>query len=458
MQLDKKKYNQETVNKIIMKKIISILIFFLLFVDNTSAYNFSNNSFWVVKLQLQYEKMYKLIDINFWKKIPKLNSQDKIIFNTKLEDIKKFFIYLDDSILSKNKEESVSNIKSLKNKIKELVIFLKMSKIQDSITNINNSIQNTSLNNYSSELIDWDVTYYADMFEGRNTANGNIFSQKYFSAAKCNIPLNTLIQVVYENKGLVVKVNDRPNCKKYPSIIDLATWAFDYLWKRYIWRLAWSYIELNSIAKDYYKWYFPVNIFEDNSITLQESIPNSYLLNESIHINWELGLPNREIILNITSPTGNIVSLQKQVDRFFSFSYPLEELGEYSINFTDSDESYKIYVLEDKLFTGKKLFSWDINKIENVEIIKDTLWNRNNAYRIILKWNNYNMATLSIWEKTYQYSWIWDIILPERLFLNINLDNSISVLIKSSKTITGFSHDFLTEPIVIFEGKVKIIE
>lgn len=71
-----------------------------------------------------------------------------------------------------------------------------------------------------------DITYYADMFEGRNTANGNIFSQTNFSAARCETPFNTLLQVGNNNTSVIVKVNDRPNCSKYPNVTDLSTIAF----------------------------------------------------------------------------------------------------------------------------------------------------------------------------------------------------------------------------------------
>ncbi|MFZ4461238.1 MAG: hypothetical protein ACOYN2_01485 [Patescibacteria group bacterium] len=44
------------------------------------------------------------------------------------------------------------------------------------------------------------VLYYADSFEGGGTSNGNRFRQAGFSAARCNVDLNSLVQVRYNGK------------------------------------------------------------------------------------------------------------------------------------------------------------------------------------------------------------------------------------------------------------------
>src|SRR5689334_16755336 len=55
------------------------------------------------------------------------------------------------------------------------------------------------------------ASFYADKFEGRETANGEIFSQKHLTAA-CNVlPLGTWIRVtnLRNHRSVVVKINDR---------------------------------------------------------------------------------------------------------------------------------------------------------------------------------------------------------------------------------------------------------
>ena len=59
------------------------------------------------------------------------------------------------------------------------------------------------------------ASYYANKFEGRLTANGEIFSQQKMTAA-CNVlPLGTWIKVtnLYNGRSVIVKVNDRLHYK-----------------------------------------------------------------------------------------------------------------------------------------------------------------------------------------------------------------------------------------------------
>lgn len=70
------------------------------------------------------------------------------------------------------------------------------------------------------------ASYYANKFEGRRTANGEIFRQKKLTCA-CNVlPLGTWIKVTNLKNGkyVIVKVNDRlhPRMKR---IVDLSKTA-----------------------------------------------------------------------------------------------------------------------------------------------------------------------------------------------------------------------------------------
>ena len=74
------------------------------------------------------------------------------------------------------------------------------------------------------------ASYYADKFNGRPTANGEIYSHKKLTAA-CNIlPLGTWIRVtnLRNNKTVIVKTNDRlhPRMKR---IVDLSRSAAEKL-------------------------------------------------------------------------------------------------------------------------------------------------------------------------------------------------------------------------------------
>jgi rare lipoprotein A len=67
------------------------------------------------------------------------------------------------------------------------------------------------------------ASYYANKFEGRRTANGEIFSQKGLTAA-CNIiPMNSWVRItnIRNKRSVVLRINDRMHPKN-PRLIDLS--------------------------------------------------------------------------------------------------------------------------------------------------------------------------------------------------------------------------------------------
>ncbi len=67
------------------------------------------------------------------------------------------------------------------------------------------------------------ASFYADKFEGRKTASGDIFSQKKMTAA-CNVlPLGTWIKVtnLRNGKSVVVRTNDRLH-PRMTRLVDLS--------------------------------------------------------------------------------------------------------------------------------------------------------------------------------------------------------------------------------------------
>jgi len=55
------------------------------------------------------------------------------------------------------------------------------------------------------------ASFYANKFNGRKTANGEVFSQQKLTAASNTLPLNTWVKVtnLHNKKTVVVKINDR---------------------------------------------------------------------------------------------------------------------------------------------------------------------------------------------------------------------------------------------------------
>ncbi|MCU0381900.1 MAG: septal ring lytic transglycosylase RlpA family protein [Chitinophagaceae bacterium] len=67
------------------------------------------------------------------------------------------------------------------------------------------------------------ASFYADKFEGRQTANGEIFSQKKMTCAHNTLPLGTWVRVtnLSNKKSVILRVNDRLHHRN-PRLVDLS--------------------------------------------------------------------------------------------------------------------------------------------------------------------------------------------------------------------------------------------
>ncbi len=73
------------------------------------------------------------------------------------------------------------------------------------------------------EYIYGSASFYANKFQGRKTASGEIFDQSKMTAASNKVPLGTWVRVtnLKNGKEVVVKINDRMH-KKMKRVIDLS--------------------------------------------------------------------------------------------------------------------------------------------------------------------------------------------------------------------------------------------
>lgn len=80
-----------------------------------------------------------------------------------------------------------------------------------------------SVQNNKGNVFHGIASYYSDKFNGRKTANGEVFDQNKFTAACNKLPLGTKIKVTNVKNGLsvVVRVNDRLH-PKMNRIVDLS--------------------------------------------------------------------------------------------------------------------------------------------------------------------------------------------------------------------------------------------
>lgn len=80
----------------------------------------------------------------------------------------------------------------------------------------------TNTEKISSAVYTGIASYYHPKFNGRKTANGEIFNNEKFTAANNFLKLGTLVKVLNPENGktVIVKINDRMN-KKNHRLIDL---------------------------------------------------------------------------------------------------------------------------------------------------------------------------------------------------------------------------------------------
>lgn len=79
----------------------------------------------------------------------------------------------------------------------------------------------------SNKVIYGKASYYANMFQGRKTANGQIFDQGKLTAAHRTLPFGTKVKVTNtsNHKSVTVTVNDRGPFVR-GRMIDLSSSAF----------------------------------------------------------------------------------------------------------------------------------------------------------------------------------------------------------------------------------------
>ena len=100
------------------------------------------------------------------------------------------------------------------------------SKIQTKKSNTNKVYSSTAKGKvYKKNVI---ASYYHNKFNGRKTANGEIFNNSKLTAAHKTLDFGTVVKVtnIANNKSVVVKINDRGPFSKGKEI-DLSKKAFD---------------------------------------------------------------------------------------------------------------------------------------------------------------------------------------------------------------------------------------
>lgn len=208
-----------------------------------------------------------------------------------------------------------------------------------------------------------DVLFYSDDFENGGTSQGDRFNQSAYSAARCGVELGRLLQVAYGTRSVVVKANDRPNCRIHPDIVDLTTTAFRTLAPLSSGRLKGSVEVLGTTPSGYRKEALDANGFQSLGVVLDAGIPNTYLAGETLRISGKVTDGKEDSLVFLKGPDGERYSRSMPVENgSFSYEIPLLQSGRYDLvvasgmGFSTS-RTQSVFVLPENSVAGRKTLS-----------------------------------------------------------------------------------------------------
>lgn len=440
-------------------KIFYWIILILVYVIIDNAYAIGWAQFSNKLIQKQYDTVYKKID-----SIPESQSWKAIV---KIEQLfgqyEEYLTRMDNALQRKDNK----TYKSLSFSSRKTLLALNREiRITSSKTNIiktsqwNNSVSFS--NNTGSGFLQKEVTYYADMFEWRNTANGDVFSQENFSAAICDTPLWSLIQVRANNKSILVEANDRPNCNKYPNVVDLSTRAFSSLSSLSAWRIKWAEAKLitTNLPPGYKKKYLKTDTFSELGIVLDSNLPNTYFLTDRVRFSWKVINTQESMLLYVRFPSGKTETIAYRIDsnkRFIVDFLPSEE-GIYTFVLAgwvwfETTLSDVFYVIKNDTLksiwyqTDSAVNLWFSSLwIEH----KDSYdWKKN--VQLSLPGNHFYITTIEQWMNKVTRSWVGGVTFSSNDIMRFS-PGLANIQIESFWLSTPFTHDISSSEGVVYKN------
>jgi Cysteine-rich secretory protein family len=157
---------------------------------------------------------------------------------------------------------------------------------------------------WSISIYAYDATYYADSFEWFRTANGDIFRQDEYSAAICGEKLGQYGYVYGGWTGVTLTLNDRPNCARFPTVIDLSKKWFQKFAPLTQWRIPTIWFQLlGPKVSDKPKKEFSKDQFAHLWIEITKPISNTQLIQDTLIIEGRITDKKSYAILYIGTPS-----------------------------------------------------------------------------------------------------------------------------------------------------------
>lgn len=376
------------------------------------------------KVQKIYQNFSNKLNARIWQKINNLTADAKDELWNILRDIESDFRDIDGFVRTQDRTNGIAKVNHINALVGRIQIILSTWKptsfyIRSTPADTSTPAVSSNLSG-KSEANDattqpTSILYYADDFEWAGTSGWNKFSQSYFSSANCDVPLHSFIQVISGSKSVIVKNNDRPNCRLHPDIVDLSTISFQRLAPLSRGRLTGSFVSLGSAGQSFTKQYIPTDYFSSLQVTLDANIPNAYLQNETLHISWRVNDDKDSAILFFILPDWKRFDASVLVnDKRFSFSVPLAEVGKYRLVVAsgqsfETTQFFDFQVFDPSVFSGKKLFEDSFSPIDKIDAYRQSFRDLRAVNILDFPGDAYREVTITQWSKTIQSSGIGDI-------------------------------------------------
>lgn len=265
-----------------------------------------------------------------------------------------------------------------------------------------------------------DATYYSDNFEWGFTSNGDVFSQSHFSAALCWTDLGQYLYVHTSSTGVVVRANDRPNCKKYPNLIDLSQSAFQLFSPVASGKIPNIAVDILAPVwnDNQMKWFIPTSSFSSLWVLLDSPVPNIFFSGDGIEISGRVVNNEKYALLYMKNKnTGETFDSLIRVDSVgkFMIRFALPKNPGNYIFILAWGQSFQTDRFTEVTLLDRNLFQYPMN----IPTLSGSSWNpkiesRNKLTTIGLPQKTWAEITLTQEKKVYKTSGTALILNPDK--------------------------------------------
>ena len=303
----------------------------------------------------------------------------------------------------------------------------------------------------------YSMTYYADTFVWKRTALWDVFRHDGFSSALCSVPLWSLVHVQLGATGMVLKVNDRPNCQQWNDLIDVPKNVFTQFAPLSRGRITGATVTPWEISPVWYeKRFLSSDTFASSNILLSPNIPNTYCTNESMRITGSTLSDAPSVTAVMIGDDGSewVSSVEVEKNTGFTLFFPWHTApGKYTLSLANSTTV--------RTDTSATVWIMDCDELDTLELPRLTLPNvfprflpsLMTWYSHIRLGHDMYRIRLTQWDTDIDVQGKGEVLLP-----NVWLTTGTAAVSIAATTLsTPFSHDQNGAYTPVFERNVLLV-